>query len=97
MEFTWITGSVAWFYNVLTKEMIGIKPDFDQLVIDPKLPAEWNEVSVTRIFREKSFDIKIQRSNVAEISIELNGTAIKGNQIKLTDCQLRNTVNVLIP
>lgn len=97
MEFTWITGSVAWFYNVLTKEMIGIKPDFDRLVIDPKLPSEWSEVSVSRIFRGKSFDIKIQRSDVTEINVELNGKMVKGNQLLLTDCQKINTVKVLIP
>lgn len=97
MEFTWITGSVAWFYNVLTKEMIGIKPDFDSLVIDPKLPAEWNEVSVSRIFRGKTFDIEIQRTYVTAISIELNGKVIAGNHIKLTDCVAKNTVKVLIP
>ncbi|WP_159523027.1 GH36-type glycosyl hydrolase domain-containing protein [Sunxiuqinia indica] len=97
MEFTWITGSVAWFYNVLTKEMVGVQPDFDQLVIDPKLPAEWNEISVSRIFRGKSFDIQINRSTVSEITVSLNGNVIKGNQIKLADCQASNTVKVLIP
>jgi len=97
MEFTWITGSVAWFYNVLTKEMVGIKPDFDSLVIDPKLPAQWNEVGVTRVFRGKSFEIEIQRSAVDEIRVKLNGVIIKGNQIKLSDCVQKNTVSVLIP
>ncbi len=97
MEFTWITGSVAWFYNVLTKEMAGIQPDFDQLVIDPKLPKEWNEIGVSRIFRGKSFDIQINRSLVSETTVTLNGNVIKGNQIKLADCQSFNKVNVLIP
>lgn len=97
MEFTWITGSVAWFYNVLTKEMVGIKPDFDCLVIDPKLPAEWNEVSVTRVFRGKSFDIGIKRSSVTETTVSLNGTLLSGNKIQLSDCQLTNKVIVFIP
>lgn len=97
MEFTWITGSVAWFYNVLTKEMVGIKPDFDQLVIDPKLPAEWNEVSVNRLFRGKSFDIEIKRVAVAEVTITLNGEKLTGNSIDFRLAHETNQVKVQIP
>lgn len=97
MEFTWITGSVAWFYNVLTKEMIGIKPDFDKLVVEPRFPAAWNGVRVTRNFREKSFEIKIQRKDVDEITINLNGKVIPGNQIYLDQCLETNEVIVHIP
>ncbi len=97
MEFTWITGSVAWFYNVLTKEMIGIKPDFDKLVVEPKFPAGWSEVSITRNFRGKSFQIKIQRKDVDEITLNLNGKGISGNQIHLDGCLETNEVIVQIP
>ena len=97
MEFTWITGSVSWFYNVLTKEMIGIKPDFDGLVMDPKLPAEWNEVSAERVFRGKRFHIEIHRSEVDEIIVELNGKIINGNKISISNCLPINNITVLIP
>lgn len=97
MEFTWITGSVAWFYNVITKEMLGIKPDFDSLIIDPKLPAEWGKVSVNRTFREKNFEIDIYRTAVESICIVLNEETIEGNQIILADCNPQNKVKVLIP
>ncbi len=97
MEFTWITGSVAWFYNVLTKEMLGIKPDFDQLIIEPRLPKEWNEIKVKRIFRNKIFDIKIQRSDVAKIEITVNEKPILANAIRLNDCISMNTILVNIP
>ena len=97
MEFTWITGSVAWFYNALTKEMVGIKPDYDQLVIEPKLPAEWNELTVNRYFRGKTFDIAIKRADVEKIEVELNGRRLSGNQIKLFDCVKENKVKVFIP
>lgn len=97
MEFTWITGSVAWFYNVLTKEMLGIKPDYDGLIIDPKLPAKWEKVSANRTFRGKSFEIEIYRSSADRICIELNGEIIEGNQLKLGNCKMKNTIKVQIP
>ncbi len=97
MEFTWITGSVAWFYNVLTKEMIGIKPDFDGLVIEPKLPAGWNEVKVERVFRGKKFSIEISRSQTDNIRVELNGSVIGGNRIRIAECLSENKVKAFIP
>ncbi len=97
MEFTWITGSVAWFYNVLTKEMAGIQPDFDQLIIDPKLPKEWNRMSVSRIFRGKTFEIEIERADVTGITIDLNGNVIAGNAIAINSANEKNRVKVTIP
>ncbi|MDH6306061.1 cellobiose phosphorylase [Parabacteroides sp. PF5-5] len=97
MEFTWITGSVAWFYNVLSKEMIGIQPDFDRLVFNPRLPAEWDKVMAKRTFRGKHFEIQITRTGIKEPQIELNGKRINGNAIKLADALENNLVNIQIP
>ncbi len=97
MEFTWITGSVAWFYNVLSKEMIGIKPDYDRLIIDPKIPSEWNEVNVFRIFRDKKFYIQIKRTNVASMSIILNEKEVEGAFVKISDCSENNYLEVRMP
>ena len=92
MEFTWITGSVSWFYNVLTKELIGIQPDFDRLTFAPKLPAGWDKVTAKRIFRGKTFHIEIQRAGVDKMQIELNGKAVDGNAVSYADALQDNTV-----
>jgi cellobiose phosphorylase len=98
MEFTWITGSVAWYYNVLSKEMIGIQPDYDGIRFDPKLPSQWNEVSAKRIFRGKDFQIKIERNtSISEIMVTLNGNTCDTNLVKFEDCIQQNIVTVFIP
>ncbi len=97
MEFTWITGSVAWYYNVLSKEMAGIQPEFDGLRIAPVLPSVWNELTASRDFRGKKFEIIIKREAVDEIQILLNGNPINGNFINLDSCEANNIVRVKIP
>lgn len=97
MEFTWITGSVAWYYNALSKEMAGIQPEYGGLRIAPVMPSEWNEIKATREFRGKRFIISIKRSTVKNIQVNLNGIEIPGNYIELNDCALINKVEVLIP
>lgn len=84
MEFTWITGSVAWFNHVLLDYMIGARAEFAGLKIDPCIPSEWEECSVVRNYRGSSYNIniknpeKLQKGNVQLI---LDGKNIEGNVI----------------
>ncbi|MCF8358169.1 MAG: hypothetical protein K9H26_05375 [Prolixibacteraceae bacterium] len=98
MEYTWITGSVAWYYNVLSKEMIGVQPDYEGIRFEPKLPASWNKVLVKRIFRGKEFEINIERNNlVKEVTVTLNGKICMSNYVKYINCVSKNKVSVCIP
>ena len=97
MEYTWITGSVAWVYNVIVIEMLGVKPFFDGIQIDPKLPSSWDKVQIDRVFNGKKFEIRIERNDVEEMSIVCNGKLIKGNYIKSNNCLVNNVVLVKIP
>jgi cellobiose phosphorylase len=97
MEFTWITGSVAWYYNVLSKEMIGVQPDFNGIRFEPKLPSAWDRVSAKRTFRDKKFDIVIQRDqSLANIKVELNGKVCTDNFIDYDVCKKVNIVRVYV-
>lgn len=54
-----MTGSGGWSYFSATRYMLGIRPDFDRLVINPCIPAEWKEFSVYRKWRGADYDIKV--------------------------------------
>ena len=97
MEFTWITGSVAWYYNVLSREMLGIQPEYGGLRIDPRLPSHWDHCSAQRKFRGKKFQITMERSEVAVIRIILNSKVLSGTLIPIAECLSENQVQVLIP
>ena len=88
MEYSWITGSVAWFYNVMHQWMLGIRKEYDGLTIAPQLPAEWNEASIDMTFRGKKLDVKIQRTG--EKCVLLNGNKIEGNRILESQLDSKN-------
>jgi len=94
MEFTWITGSVAWFYNVILREMIGVDSDYTGLRIAPHLPSGWDEVTLTRQFRGKTFDVVIRRGGAGQVALKLNGKALEGNFVPLDACGESNTLEV---
>ncbi len=55
-----MTGSGGWSYFSATRYMIGIRPGFDTLAIDPCVPADWKGFSAVREWRGAKFDIQVE-------------------------------------
>ena len=55
-----MTGSGGWAYFSATRYMLGIRPQFDSLEIDPCIPADWKEFSVTRVWRGAEYRISVK-------------------------------------
>lgn len=91
-EFTWITGSVAWWMHAIMEYQLGVRRTYDGLIIDPVLPADWAEVTLNRTFRDRTFTIEIRRTG--EKSWTLNGQAHPGSFIPLSACAATNEVKV---
>jgi N,N'-diacetylchitobiose phosphorylase len=54
-----MTGSAGWAYYSATHYMLGIRPEFDHLSVDPCIPAEWKEFHVDRSFRGANYHITV--------------------------------------
>ncbi len=59
---SWLTGCAAWNFVTITQHILGIRPDFDGLLIDPCLPAEIKELNIKRKFRGVEYNITIKNS-----------------------------------
>jgi len=58
-----MTGSAGWSYYAATEYILGIKPDYDSLTVDPCIPADWKEFSVSRVWRGSTYDIRVTNPN----------------------------------
>lgn len=58
-----MTGSAGWAYYSATRYMLGIRPDFDALVIDPCVPADWKHFEVNRVWRGAKYEIEVENPN----------------------------------
>lgn len=54
-----MTGSAGWAYYAATQYILGVRPDFDCLHVDPCVPADWKEFSVTRKWRGGVYNIHV--------------------------------------
>ncbi len=77
----WLTGSAGWFYTAATKWILGIRPGFDGMVIDPCVPKAWKEFSIVRKWRSATFNISVKNLNGVSKGVQcmkLNGNPITG-------------------
>lgn len=61
-----MTGSGGWSYIAVTKYILGIKPGFDRLIVDPCIPASWKGFTATRRFRGAMYDITVENPKGVE-------------------------------
>ena len=59
---SWLTGTAAWNWAVVSEGILGIKPCFGGLLVKPCLPASVKEYKVHRKFREAEYDLTVRNS-----------------------------------
>jgi cellobiose phosphorylase len=81
---SWLTGTASWNFVLISQFILGLKPDWDGLRVDPCVPASWKEFTVRRTFRGSRYEIRIRNpagveKGVARLS--LDGKTLEGNLI----------------
>ncbi|TCL60387.1 chitobiose phosphorylase [Kineothrix alysoides] len=54
-----MTGTGGWAYFSATRYMLGMRPQFEHLEIDPCVPADWKEFSMQRQWRGVDYHIEV--------------------------------------
>ena len=94
---SWLSGSAAWNYLAATQYILGIRPEYDGLRVDPCIPAEWDGFSVRRRFRGATYDIQVHNpahvcKGVARMT--LDGKELEDNLIPVDVQKENHTVEV---
>ena len=79
---SWLTGTAAWNFYVISNYILGIKPDWEGLKVDPCIPHTWDGYQVSRRFRGATYAIAIENPShvcrgVKQVTVD--GQAIAGN------------------
>ncbi|MGN0794656.1 MAG: GH36-type glycosyl hydrolase domain-containing protein [Aristaeellaceae bacterium] len=79
---SWLTGTAAWNFYVISNYILGIKPDWFGLKTDPCIPHDWDEYKVSRRFRGATYNVTIQNPDRVCRGVKcvtVDGAAIEGN------------------
>ncbi|MCR5312545.1 MAG: glycosyl transferase [Bacteroidaceae bacterium] len=82
---SWLTGTAAWNWYAITQFILGIKPTYEGLEIDPCISSDMKSYHVKRILRGVEFDITVDNPNGVQKGVKniiVDGKTINGNVIK---------------
>ena len=85
---SWLTGTAAWMWLTVSQYILGIKPQYDGLLIDPCLPATATGYTVCRKFRNAEYEIVVRNPHGRQkgvSSVTVDGMAIKGNLVPYSE------------
>ena len=57
---SWLTGTAAWTWKAVSEALLGIKPQFDGLLVEPCIPI--GTYRIHRRFRDAEYDLTIHRT-----------------------------------
>ncbi len=92
---SWQTGTAAWMKKVVWEYMLGIRPTYEGLIVDPVIPSHWERFEANRTFRGTMHTIEVQNPQGVESgvsSIQVNGQKIEGCLLPMTEektCRVR--------
>ncbi|MDD2493295.1 MAG: glycosyl transferase, partial [Bacilli bacterium] len=92
---SFLTGAASWSFVASSQEILGIKPDYEGLKIEPHLPKEMKNVKVTRIYRGIKYNITISNNHVPYQMI-VEGKEIEGTTIPYSKSSKEVDVKVYI-
>lgn len=76
---SWLTGTAAWTFVNVSQYILGIRPEFEGLRVEPCVPKELKEFEVERVFRGCRYRIHVVNENGAEKGIKemtVDGAAV---------------------
>ncbi|OGJ89740.1 MAG: hypothetical protein A2268_07090 [Candidatus Raymondbacteria bacterium RifOxyA12_full_50_37] len=74
----WHSGTIPWTYIASTQYILGIKPQFSGLLIDPCIPKEWKGYTVKREYRGTIYSIEV--SNPDGVSSGVKSVIVDGKK-----------------
>lgn len=96
---SWLTGTAAWTFVNVSQYIIGIQPTLNGLCIDPCVPADFGDFTVTRKYRDVVYNITVKNPNHVEkgvVSMTVDGASVDGNVIPFDGGRKTVSVEVIM-
>jgi cellobiose phosphorylase len=81
---SWLTGTASWAYQTGTQYILGGRPTYDGLQINPCIPRKWDGFRVTRKFRNVIYEIEVKNPDhicKGMKSVKVDGKGVAGNVV----------------
>jgi len=79
---SWLTGTAAWNYVAISQYILGIRPGYNGLIIDPKIPATIANLSIIRNLRDTKYNITVKHGDTPSILVD--GKPFDGKEVPIS-------------
>lgn len=80
----WLTGTASTVMVGCVEGILGLRPDFDGIRLNPAISSDWKELTMDKDFRGKHLHITVKNPSGKEsgvTKVTLNGTVLEDNYI----------------
>lgn len=81
---SWLTGTAAWTFLDVSQYILGIRPDYDGLMVDPCIPSTLEGFTAKRDFRGATYHITVKNPRHVQkgvVSVKVDGKPVDGSLI----------------
>ena len=96
---SWLSGTASWNFYTITQYILGIKPDYNGLLINPCIPSKWDGFKMKREFRGATYNIEVVNSNNVSKGVEkmiVNGETITTNIVPILEKGKSHKIKVIM-
>lgn len=96
---SWLSGTSSWTYQAATKHIMGLRPSYKGLIIDPCIPKAWEGFSALRKFRNATYNITVKNpNNVSKgvTSMIIDGKSYDGNVAPIFNDKKEHHIEIIL-
>ncbi|QEN08342.1 glycosyl transferase [Oceanispirochaeta crateris] len=85
---SWLTGTASWNFVVISQWILGLRPHWQGLEIDPCIPSNWPEFRASRVFRNNRYNVIVRNPEGVNSGIKtilVNGEEFKSGILPLKE------------
>ena len=96
---SWLSGTASWNFYAITQYILGVRPEYDGLTVDPCIPKKWDGFKMQRIFRGATYQLEIKNPDHVSKGVEqiiVNGKTLISNKIPLLEKGKNHKVEIIM-
>ncbi|SNR48293.1 cellobiose phosphorylase [Lutibacter agarilyticus] len=96
---SWLSGTASWNFYAITQYILGVKPDYDGLSINPCIPSKWDGFKMTREFRGATYNIEVfnpKHISKGVLQLIVNGEEIEGVIVPILEKGKKHSIQVIM-
>ncbi len=96
---SWLSGTASWNFYAITQYILGVKPDYNGLLINPCIPSKWDGFKMKRKFRGATYNIEVLNPNNVSKGVQkmiVNGDEIASNLVPILEKDKSHEIKVIM-